>query len=204
MTCTHASISDIAAAVTAAKGSDYSLVVFIGQGKRVIEDRPWKETRIDLSNTESILAERQLNTEAPRLTMVLDCCSDDSDLLSASHNFRFGKTTLDMSKKSAIRLAYDTALQTAEKGFVKILQEPAEEGSFSGSYFSPHLICMAKDWAIRHKVGSILTLNDIKNDYQVNDCQQSMASNGVQFIYRGGRRLKHFPFAIGFAPKELP
>ena len=74
--CPSPTALDVLGAVESVAHSDYSIVVFIGHGAMVKEGRPWKETRIELNDKETLLADRQLNTGTPRLTLVLDCCSD--------------------------------------------------------------------------------------------------------------------------------
>jgi hypothetical protein len=196
--CPKTTVSDVTEAVKLAQEADYSLVVFIGRGERMQTNLPWKETCIELSDKESLIAERQLNTGTPRLTMILDYCNnfDSKSVPTPGLDIDFIKS--DASNLKSIRYSYDTMLQNAEKGFVKI--QPVS--SNAKTLFSQQLISAALRWAKQQNTDSTLTLNFIMTEFANGNCQNSVAYQELEFKYQGGRRLKHFPFAIAGASQE--
>ncbi len=185
--------ADVLGAVDSVAHSDYSLVVFIGHGAMVKEDRPWKETRITLNEKETLLADRQLNTGSPRLTLVLDCCRDllwpaNTGCLSELECFRSKG-----SNATIFRGVFEANLLQAEQGITKIF--PPSENISS---FSRYLIGGAYEWCKHHKHESVLSWSDA-----VTYGNMKMAAEhffkGQGFVYQGGRRLRHFPMAIGLS-----
>lgn len=185
--------SDVLEAVDSVAHSDYSLVVFIGHGAMVKEGRPWKETRIEVNEKETLLADRQLNTGTLRLTLVLDCCRD---LLwpTPSGNFSGIEPFVPTGINSIVfREVFEANLLQAEQGITKIYS--ADENNSS---FSQFLIDGACEWCKHHKHESVLSWSDA-----VAVGQKKMEAENVSarqgFVYQGGRRLRHFPMAIGLS-----
>ena len=65
------------AAVRAAKGADYSLIVFAGRGEIRQGDLPWPEASVVLGDGPS-LSERELNSGTARCAMVFDWSNRNS------------------------------------------------------------------------------------------------------------------------------
>jgi hypothetical protein len=184
---------DVLGAVESVAHSDYSLVVFIGHGAKVKEGRPWKETRIELNDKETLLADRQLNTGTPRLTLVLDCCRDllwptEPKCLSEIEHFVSTGTNA-----TNFRGVFEANLLQAEQGITKIY--PTSENSSS---FSRFLITGACEWCKNHKHESVLSWSDAVTFGQRN-MDAEHVSTGQEIVYQGGRRLQHFPMAIGLS-----
>jgi hypothetical protein len=178
--------------VMAAQCKDYSLVIFMGEGEQRQADLPWKETSIRLSGGENLIAERQLNTGTPRLTMILDYCINFD--ISMPGAFSLGNVVSKFSAENLklSRHSYDAALEKSEKGFVKI------QPSFISScgLFSQQLISTALRWAKMQDTNSVLTLNAIATEFSKSNEGNCSECEKIAFDYQGGRRLKHFPFAM--------
>lgn len=191
--CPSPAISDVMGAVDSVAQSDYSLVVFIGHSAMVKEGRPWKETRIELNEKETLLADRQLNTGTPRLTLVLDCCRDLLWPVTLGHLSGIERFLPTGANEAFFREVFEANLLQAEKGITKVYS--AEERNSS---FSQFLIDGACEWCKHHKHESVLSWSDA-----VTVGQRRMEAEHVStrqgFIYQGGRRLRHFPMAIGLS-----
>jgi hypothetical protein len=198
--CPSPSVSDVLAAVKTAEHADYSLVVFIGQGLMVKEDRPWMETRIQLNAKETLLADRQLNTGTPRLALVLDCCRDLSHPISPAHISKISQLETAGADVTFFREVYEANLQCAERGVTKICPASINRRDFENSSFSRLLLDEVFEWCECHDRKTVLSWNDA-----VAMAQNKMRSNHIseeqKIVYQGGRRLKHFSMALGVSDK---
>ncbi|MEI6197031.1 MAG: hypothetical protein WCS42_22170, partial [Verrucomicrobiota bacterium] len=183
-------LDSILKSVTEAKGAEYSLVYFAGHGEVVKTDLPWPETRMQLGSGQTI-SEREINPGSPRCTLIMDCCSrtpeqDEKKLLvRTSMLLEHGKD------RAEFRNLYQQSLTAAESGLVKIIVTKVG-GSAAGTHsFTQHLLNEANIWTSNNR--GILYLGDAvelaKNSMKRENPQQ-------QPEYQGGRRLRHFPFAV--------
>lgn len=178
--------TEIKAEIEAAKETDYTLIVFIGHGQIVKTDLPWNEMQIILRNND-ILLERDLNSGSPRCTMIFDCCQNTSN-----------ETALNIPKSqiapspSKSRELYEQSLQSAESGIVKIYATGAFPSSPVHASFSQTLLQGAFIWAENNK--GVLSLQAGSKDILGSLLD---SNNDLKFEYHGGRRMRHFPLAIG-------
>ena len=171
------------AAVRSAKGADYSLFVFAGQGEIRQGDLPWPEANILLSDGGS-LSERELNSGTPRCTMVFDW----SIRTSAEPAPAGSEADQDGVK---CRNLFDQALEKAEGGLVKIYASTSDTAASQGPSFSRLLLRTAQEWA-SHNHG-ILSLQQAVS-LVVEATQKTDPL--LKAEYQGGRRLRHFPLAV--------
>lgn len=169
-------IADIQKAVTAAKDSDFTLVLVIAAGVEAKMGRPWPEVRIDA--VDGTLNERELNPGCARCLMIFDCTGSRQSV----------HAQVDYSpSKNDTRKKYDEAIRAAEAGLVKVFASKAE----GGAHLVWSLLAASHDWAT---TGSgILHVGDMVARIQQNR-DDSLQSSSVKYI--GGRRLKDFPFCI--------
>ena len=176
------------AAVRAANGADYSLIVFAGQGQTRKGERPWPEAHVLLGDGGS-LSERDLNPGTPRCTLVFDWSNRGTHESAApSKDATPPQTEQDDAKCRAL---FDQALETAESGLVKIYATEAGTAPGRGLSFSQQLLQAAREWA--------------RTNHGILSLQQavSLAAEAIQKTnpllkpeYQGGRRLHHFPLAV--------
>jgi hypothetical protein len=182
--------NQILSAINAAKNADYSLVFFAGHGEAVKMGLPWLETRMLLSSGETI-TERELNSGSPRCTLILDCCrrtpeqNKEMFLINASILLERGEGSSDF------RNFYEKNLSAAESGLVKVYATATGSAAADKHSFTQHLLNESYMWATRNK--GTLDLGDAvalaKNAMKRENPQQRPE-------YQGGRRLRHFPFAV--------
>ena len=195
--CPNPNTQDVLTAVNSIRNVDYSLVVFIGQGVLVKEDCPWMEMRIGLNDKETLLADRQLNTGSPCLTLVLDCYQNSAQKIndSFSQNKHTQFDTINSDVK--FRGIYEDSMQYAERGFVKIYSTSQTHKGRQTPLFSSFMIDEAYKWSNFHDDKSILSWNDAVGLAQKRMKEYGLSMEDYQLVYQGGRRLRHFPLAIG-------
>jgi hypothetical protein len=179
------------AAVNSAQGANYSLVVFAGHGQAVTSNLPWPETQLFLSNGDSIL-ERELNPGTPSCTLILDCCRRSSEEDQVTVLVKHALFFEHEDEKEKYRALYDESLKAAERGLVKIYATAVGTAAADKPSFSQHFLYRANLWAERNQ--GVLTLQE----------GISLATEAMRTIdpqqrpeYHGGRRLRHFPLAVG-------
>ena len=191
--CPPPTLMDVSKAIESAKHADYSLVVFIGRGAMKKAELPWMETRIELNEKEALWAERQLNTGALRLSLILDCCCNLSQPtpsvhLSENNPYKITKTDLAFYRET-----FEEKLYQAEQGMVKIISAAVNHGNCQNVSFSHFLLDSIREWSEHHDRKTTLSWRDAVT-------QSCLPSDGQsQIDYQGGRRLHHFPVAIGLS-----
>jgi hypothetical protein len=176
------------AAVRAAKDTDYSLIVFAGQGQIRKGDLPWPEAHVVLGDGCSLL-ESELNPGTPRCTLVFDWSNREGAVSAAS-----SKDAIPPQAEQGaanFRALFDQAIETAEGGLVKIFATEAGTTPNPAPSFSQQLLHAAYQWS--------------RTNHGILPLQQaiSLAAEAIQKTnpllkpeYQGGRRLHHFPLAV--------
>lgn len=180
----------IVRAVKEAITVDYTMVYFAGHGEATKSELPWTETRMYLSSGETI-TEREINPGSPRCTLIMDCClrmpdPDEGKLLT--------KTSMlseSINRGAEYHNLYMNNLSAAESGLVKIFVTKVGNAVADLHSFTQHLLKDSNIWASNNR--GILHLGEAvelaQNSMKLENSQQ-------QPEYRGGRRLRHFPFAV--------
>jgi hypothetical protein len=173
-----------------AKDFDYCLVYFAGHGDIVKTELPWPETRMLLSSGQTI-TEREINSGSPRCTLIMDCCrrtpeqDDEKMFIKNSMLLEHGEG------EAEFRNLYQKSLAAAESGLVKIFATKVAGSAADTHSFTQHLLNETNIWISKNT--GILHFGDAvelaKNSMKRENPQQ-------QPEYRGGRRLRHFPFAV--------
>lgn len=201
--CPDSTSKDVLTAINATRHADFSLIVFIGQGTLVKEDRPWTEMRIQLNETETLLADQQLNNGASYLTLVLDCFqtfskSKESELILSNRQLE-----AENSDSSFFREIYEKEFLGAERGLTKIYSDSIKQRRLPVPPFSYFLINGAYEWSDSHERGAVLSWNDAVTVAQIGMQACHIPEESRQIIYQGGRRLRHFPMAVGNSARDV-
>jgi hypothetical protein len=174
---------DVLSAVKSLAGADYCVVVSSAPGETRKSDLPWPETQQTLSDGNHV-TERELNSGAPRCALFLDCTEDVC---------KNPKHVIELSESdehfTASRAAYDAAAHHAEAGLVKLRTNGPSVGEAS---VLNYLLDVAEGWASEHS--GVL---DLLQATQLALQKMSQANVTGRLHYLPGRRLRHFPFAIG-------
>lgn len=182
--------NQVIAAINAAQNADYSLVYFAGHGESVRLGLPWLETRMLLRSGETI-TERELNSRSPRCTLIMDCCrrtpeqNIEASLINFSMLLEHGRGSIDFRK------FYQKGLEVAESGLVKIYSTAAGSAAADIHSFTQYLLNETNKWVVGNK--GILSLEDAVNLAKI---AMKLENPQQQPEYQGGRRLRHFPFAV--------
>jgi hypothetical protein len=176
--------------VKAATAADYSLVFFAGESEMVKLGRPWQEARILLSLGDTMI-ERELNPGSPRCTLILDCCRHSVQASAGSRVASSSALPKRETLPKASRSAYDEALLRAEAGLVKVFAMAVGAAASDTPSFTQHLILKAKQWATNS--GGVLSLDEAIA-LAVESSQHDNRLRPAQYF--GGRRVRHFPFAV--------
>lgn len=170
-----------------AKEDSYVMVLFSGHGE-VRKDRlGFPRTHIYLNDSETA-SELELNPGSPRVTMILDCCRKEPELVKESAE----KIALDEFSLNGVdtRKAYENEIMACESGCVKIYaadfgQQAADEDSFTRT-----MLACVKEYYVRGRPSNVLTVKDAVELANAELPPQQTP------VYNGGRRLHHFPFAV--------
>lgn len=164
---------------------DYSFVCFSGHGRALLDPYGYSTTVV-LANDEEELSECDLNPGSPRCTMLLDCCRHlPKEPLIES----FAMDAVVDTMRYDTHEVFDRVLQGCEKGLVRIYGTELNHGAADEKSFTRMMIRYAEN-AVEDCADGILRLPDaVRGAKKWLDEQQTP-------VYRGGRRLGHFPFAI--------
>lgn len=187
---THLTKTELLHELARARSTDFSLVVFVGHGFTIDTGLPWTELSLILETGETLL-ERELNPGNPRCCIVLDCCRTHGENIEAIMEQRKSASLKESYAAVRSRQAYDAAAAQAEMGAVTIYATGDNTGAADEKSFSQHLLRTASKWA-ESNLG-VLTAKDAVR-IAAKELTQTHPQQHPE--YRGGRRLRHFPFAI--------
>jgi hypothetical protein len=177
--------------IQASNNFDYTMIIFAGHGFTVKTDLPWPELNLLLQTGENIL-ERELNPGSQRCCLVLDCCRAHGENVQPLQEQVKESSLSERSEEILARKNFENALAKSELGLVKIYATGDNAAAADKFSFSQILIHTARNLASKNR--GILYMNDAVSN----------AASLVKTIhpqqnpeYHGGRRLNHFPFALG-------
>lgn len=178
--------SDVLSEIEAAANADYCLMYVHGPGEYIHGDLPWPEARLNLSSSE-LVTESELNPGTPKYALLLDMTRHRSSLEDSHLKFNFGLPTL--TEKPLHR--YLGQVLGAEAGSVKIRRALTDTPSMEHWSVASALLLAAEQWLKTGK--EMLTLPEA-----VVLARESLRHRSVDpsLEYLGGRRLRHFPFAV--------
>lgn len=179
----------VVSAVETAQLSEFALVYFIGQGETRKFDLPWTETCVQLSSGETLM-ESLLNPGAPRCSLILDCVGTP---LQTSREMTHLASDVHQEESDIewARRTYDEAICAAEAGLVKVLATAIDQNDGIKKLFTQHLVNAVNDWAVEGR--GVLSYGDAV--VRAARTFTAEVPDGVA-AYRGGRRLKDFPFGV--------
>lgn len=180
------------------KSVDYAFVTFSGHGSHVV-DRGLSETRICLTSTVDCSVQ-EINPQNERHFVVIDACRAivNIELLEERQNLALMTKATAYATRTNVRAAFDQAVRSAEAGRVVAyscqIDQAAGEDATLGGIFSSALISKAGELAMAAKPCLPLSISDVFDEaarvtYERNAPQRPQLE--------AGRRLRHFPFAIG-------
>lgn len=177
-------------AIESASQLDYALIVFAGHGRSVTFDLPWPEAEVHLFDG-STMTERDLNPATPRCTIIFDCCRGLNEEEEGAGFLKNASLLLEGQDPVKHRAFYDATLYSAESGLVKIYSTGVVSAAADYQSFSQQLLFQASQWASSNR--GVLSIQSA-----VNMAATALARNNQQQKpeYHGGRRLRHFPFAV--------
>ena len=164
---------------------DYSLLCFAGHGRATVDSDGYSTTIVQINDKEEV-SEYDLNPKSPRCTMLFDCCRRlPTDAELESFAIKEGASKV----KYNTREIFDRAMSGCEKGLVRIYGTELDHGAADEKSFTRMMIKYSKA-AVESCEDGVLRLPDaVRGARNLLDEQQTP-------VYRGGRRLGHFPFAI--------
>ena len=177
-----------------AKSKDYVFIAFSGHGYHV-KGRDVDQTKICLAGKDEVFVS-QLNCGAPKMTLVIDSCRQvfhTDEMFEDSYAADSLSKSMRFMDRKAHRDLYDQEVELAPRG-IEILyscdfDESAGE-STSGGYFTQGLIRSAGYNNNRNGVLSVEKAFEMAKHYvKIKSIQQNP-------VFEGGRRIKHFPFAV--------
>jgi hypothetical protein len=176
--------------VIEAKDVEYSLAYFAGHGEIVRTELPWPEMRMLLTSGKTI-SERDINSGSPKCTLIMDCCRRSPELEKEKLLIKTPMLLEHGEGDAEFRNLYQKGLVAAESGLVKIFATKIGGSATDTHSFTQHLLNGTNIWTSKNK--GILYLGDA-----VELARNSMKLENPQQLpeYRGGRRLRHFPFAV--------
>jgi hypothetical protein len=165
------SAEDVTELARSASNADYCFAYILSPAQRRREDRPWQQLFFTIGEKE--LCESDINVGSRRFALVVDASIDDIARIEPLPTFQ-------LSVPAEIpRTAFEAALGQAEEGLTRVLVPPSSDWATGG--FTGALLARVNTWAQRNT--GVFTFDD--------------AFGGrTNIIYEGGRRLRHFPFAV--------
>ena len=148
---------------------------------------------VQINDTET-MSERELNPGSPWCMQIFDCCRKPI-VESAESGFVIEKAA-SFSDYFSTRKKFARELLRCEKGLVKVFATEVGHGAADERSFSRVLLEIAKE-TIGNCQDGVLRINDAVQ----------LANNELPPqqtpVYMGGRRLRHFPFAVSLKPVNL-
>lgn len=181
-------VDDIRAAIKSARDNFYTMVIFAGHGEVRKDQYGFLRTYAWL-NDDVAMSEHELNPGSERATLIMDCCRKvQLQLINESME----KYALDELVLNGVdtRKVYENELDMCETGFVKVYAADIGQSATDDESFSRTLIEGLRDAYVHGNMGRVVNIRDAVNlAGRILPPQQTP-------VYNGGRRLKHYPFAI--------
>lgn len=162
---------------------DYSIVCFSGHGCLVKDRFGFSVTKVLITDQDEML-EYDLNPGSPWCTMVFDCCRAHPD----EEKVAIANEASALSLLGNTRVRFEEELKKCEKGCVKVYAADEGESAEDKRSFSRVLISVAQD--LGNYSDGVLRI-----DQAVRLVGEAMPPQQNP-VYGGGRRLRHFPFAV--------
>ena len=174
----------ISAMLKAGSMVDYSLVCFSGHGYLVKDKWGFNLTKVWINDVVE-MSERELNPGSPWCMQIFDCCRKGQE----NEKIAFSNEALNKSVQYNTRMLFDDEMLRCERGLVKVYAAGEGEEAGNEKSFSRVLMAVSKG-----KVGAFANgVLHIDDAVRFADDEMPPQQNPV---YRGGRRLHHFPFAV--------
>lgn len=174
--------------IKSAQGYFYTMVIFAGHGEVRKDQYGFLRTYAWL-NDDVAMSEHELNPGSERATLIMDCCRKvQLQLINESME----KYALDELVLNGVdtRKVYENELDMCETGFVKVYAADIGQSASDNESFSRTLIEGLRDAYVHGNMGRVVNIRDAVNlAARILPPQQTP-------VYNGGRRLKHYPFAI--------
>lgn len=175
--------SAISLAIMNARVADYSLVCFSGHGCLVRDRFGFSVTKVFVNDQDEMM-ENEINPGTPWCTMVFDCCrKHPTEEKVAFANEAFEPEWIDNT-----RTRFEEELVKCEMGSVKVFAADVDEAAADNRSFSRVLISVARN-RDNYSDGVLRINKAVQLAGEAMPPQQNP-------VYGGGRRLRHFPFAV--------
>ena len=175
---------EIADMLQVGRALDYSLVCFSGHGY-LTKDRFGFNMTMTLIDDGVEMSERELNPGSPWCMQILDCCRKDSE----NEKVASFDESLNMTFRYDTRALFESELLKCERGLVKVFAADEGEEAADDRSFSRVLMEVSRRM-VETCQGGVLQI-----DEAVRFAKAEMPPQQSP-IYMGGRRLRHFPFAV--------
>lgn len=166
--------------------SDYAFIAFSGHGY-VSKETSLTMVCVNGGN----LSESELTPSAQRSVVVMDSCRG-ALLESAMRSVASSLLSKGLNLYDDYRKIFDESVLSAEAGECKIygcaFDQAAQESS-AGGLFTKSFIETGENWRGR---GALDIKSAFDNAYQLVRSRDKVQTP----VFRGGRRLRHFPFAV--------
>lgn len=162
---------------------DYSLVCFSGHGCLVKDQFGFSVTKVFITDQDE-MSEYDLNPGSPWCTMVFDCCRAHPD----EEKVAFANEASALSWLGDTSVRFEEEIKKCEKGCVKVYAADEGESAEDKRSFSRVLISVAQH--LDNYSDGVLRI-----DKAVLLAGEAMPAQQNP-VYGGGRRLRHFPFAV--------
>lgn len=164
-------------------GVDYSIVCFSGHGCLVKDHFGFSTTKVFVNDRDEML-ETECNPGSSWCTMVFDCCRRHP----VQEKVAFANEATELFKSADTRVRFEKELMKCEKGLVKVFAADVGQAAGDEPSFSRMLISTAQDHDSYSE--GVLRINQA-----VRLAGNAMPKQQTP-VYAGGRRLRHFPFAV--------
>lgn len=183
------SIDEVQKGLIAAGECEYSFIIFCGHGELIKLNKPWRETVINFGHYGNV-SESQINPKTPWCTLLFDCCRLAGEF-SNDLNFLIESKSASVEVRSSTRELFDKTLENSEKGLVKVFAASPGEAAEDEKSFSKQLVHLARAWMATGE--GVLRL-DAAVALAAQEMKQILPQQNPEYL--GGRRHRHFPFAI--------
>ncbi len=176
-------------AINDTRKTDYVFMYIAGYGELVKRGLPWPELVVRLTDGQEMTS-GEFSPETPHRTFFWEC--GHSHRLGNAGSVDVNSPLLSVDGGVSQRTRFFDAFRGAEQGLIEVLGSSKRSTSLNDLSFTKQMIYESQSWAMKNK--GILDLGGA-----VDLVTRAFAVRKIQDqpMYRGGRRLKHYPFALG-------
>lgn len=185
-------VSDLQLSISNLETVDYAIIAYFGHGYTTKDEYGFPQTILEIAPDIHFSAKDLRITK--KTLLLLDCCRTmfTEQMIKEASNFSFHAGIVSPQA----RTLYDRMIEISERGVISIFSTQNNHAASGTHTFTQALVQACQYWGATRKTNELHCLTT-KEAFQLALPILHANTPEQHPEYQGGRRMHHFPFAIG-------